>query len=62
MEMSVMPVWAWILFYVLVLLMLVIDLKSFGRKGQHEVGIREALTITTPSPSASKIQIVLGTL
>jgi tellurite resistance protein TerC len=46
MEMSVMPVWAWILFYVLVLLMLVIDLKSFGRKGQHEVGIREALTMT----------------
>jgi tellurite resistance protein TerC len=46
MESMVMPVWAWILFYVLVLLMLVIDLKSFGRKGQHEVGIREALTMT----------------
>ena len=41
-----MPLWAWILFYVLVLLMLVIDLKSFGRKGQHEVSIREALTMT----------------
>ena len=42
----VMPLWAWILFYVLVLLMLIIDLKSFGRKGQHEVSIREALTMT----------------
>ena len=41
-----MPLWAWILFYVLVLLMLFIDLKSFGRKGQHEVSIREALTMT----------------
>ena len=41
-----MPLWAWILFYLLVLLMLIIDLKSFGRKGQHEVSIREALTMT----------------
>jgi len=41
-----MPLWAWILFYVLVLAMLWIDLKSFGRKGQHEVSIREALTMT----------------
>ena len=41
-----MPLWAWILFYVLVLIMLIIDLKSFGRKGQHEVSIREALTMT----------------
>jgi tellurite resistance protein TerC len=46
MEMMVMPLWAWILFYVLVLIMLIIDLKSFGRKGQHEVSIREALTMT----------------
>ena len=46
MESLVMPLWAWILFYVLVLLMLIIDLKSFGRKGQHEVSIREALTMT----------------
>ena len=37
MEVIVMPIWAWILFYVLVLVMLVIDLKSFGKKGQHEV-------------------------
>ena len=44
--MSVMPLWAWILFYVLVLLMLIVDLKSFGRKGQHEVGVSEALKMT----------------
>ena len=41
-----MPLWAWILFYVLVLVMLVIDLKSFGKKGQHEVGVSEALKMT----------------
>lgn len=41
-----MPLWAWILFYVLVLIMLMIDLKSFGRNGQHEVGVKEALKMT----------------
>ena len=41
-----MPLWAWIVFYVLVLAMLVADLKMFGRKGQHEVGIGEALKMT----------------
>lgn len=41
-----MPVWAWFLFYVLVLVMLVIDLKSFGKKGQHEVSVSEALKMT----------------
>ena len=41
-----MPLWAWILFYVLVLVMLMIDLKSFGKKGQHEVGVSEALKMT----------------
>ena len=46
MEVIVMPIWAWILFYVLVLVMLVIDLKSFGRKGQHEVSVSEALKMT----------------
>ena len=40
------PLWAWILFYVLVLIMLLIDLKSFGKKGQHEVSISEALKMT----------------
>ena len=46
MEIVVMPLWAWIVFYVLVVVMLYVDLKSFGRKGQHEVSIREALTMT----------------
>lgn len=41
-----MPLWAWIVFYVLVLIMLVADLKMFGKKGQHEVGVGEALKMT----------------
>jgi len=41
-----MPLWAWIVFYILVLVMLYIDLKMFGRKGQHEVGVGEALRMT----------------
>jgi tellurite resistance protein TerC len=41
-----MPRWAWILFDVLVRIMLIVDLKSFGRKGQHEVGVSEALKMT----------------
>lgn len=41
-----LPLWAWIVFYVLVLLMLVVDLKMFGRKGQHEVNVKEALQMT----------------
>ena len=47
MDIVVMPLWAWILFYVLVLIMLIVDLKSFGRKkGQHEVSVSEALKMT----------------
>ena len=41
-----MPIWAWILFYILVFIMLLIDLKSFGKKGQHEVNVSEALKMT----------------
>ena len=41
-----MPLWAWIVFYVLVFIMLIADLKMFGKKGQHEVGIKEALQMT----------------
>ena len=41
-----MPLWAWVVFYVLVLLMLIADLRMFGKKGQHEVNIREALSMT----------------
>ena len=41
-----MSLWAWILFYVLVIIMLLVDLSMFGRKGQHEVNVREALRMT----------------
>ena len=41
-----MPLWAWLLFYVLVFVMLIADLKMFGKKGQHAVGIAEALRMT----------------
>ena len=43
---EVIPAWGWVLFYVLVILMLVADLKMFGRKGQHEVNVSEALKMT----------------
>ena len=46
MDVISMPLWAWISFYILVLIMLLIDLKSFGKKGQHEVSISEALKMT----------------
>ena len=46
MDLMGMPLWAWIVFYVLVLIMLVADLKMFGKKGQHEVGVAEALKMT----------------
>ena len=46
MEMVYIPLWAWILFYILVFVMLLIDLKSFGKKGQHEVSVSEALKMT----------------
>ena len=46
MKLLVLPLWAWIVFYVLVLLMLVADLKMFGKKGQHEVKVGEALKMT----------------
>ena len=42
----ILPFWAWIIFYVLVLIMLIIDLKMFGKKGQHEVNVKEALQMT----------------
>ena len=46
MNILVLPFWVWIVFYVLVLLMLVADLKMFGKKGQHEVKAGEALKMT----------------
>jgi tellurite resistance protein TerC len=44
--MDILPLWAWIVFYVLVFMMLIADLKMFGKKGEHEVGIKEALKMT----------------
>ena len=41
-----MPLWTWVIFYVMVLLMLFADLKLFGRKGQHEVGMKEAIHLS----------------
>ena len=36
----------WIVFYILVFIMLWVDLKMFGRNGQHEVNVKEALKMT----------------
>ena len=44
--MDILPLWAWILFYVLVFIMLIVDLKMFGKNGEHEVSIKEALKMT----------------
>ena len=41
-----LSLWAWIVFYVAVVLMLVADLKMFARKGEHEVNVGEALRMT----------------
>ena len=46
MDLMGMPLWAWIIFYVLVFIMLIVDLKMFGKKGQHEVKVKEALQMT----------------
>ena len=46
MDLMGMPLWAWIVFYVLVFIMLIADLKMFGKKGQHEVSVGEALKMT----------------
>ena len=44
--MTTLPLWAWLVFYILVFIMLIIDLKMFGRKGEHEVNVGEALKMT----------------
>jgi tellurite resistance protein TerC len=46
MDLMGMHLWAWIVFYVLVFVMLIADLKMFGKKGQHEVKVKEALQMT----------------
>lgn len=44
--MKEIPLWGWVLFYGLVMLLLLADLKMFARKGEHEVGVGEALKMT----------------
>lgn len=46
MDLMGLPLWAWIVFYVLVFIMLFVDLKMFGKNGQHEVSVKEALKMT----------------
>lgn len=46
MSTAIIPLWGWIVFYILVILMLVVDLKMFGKNGQHEVSVSEALKMT----------------
>ena len=41
-----LPFWTWIVFYALVLLMLIADLKMFSRHGEHEVNVSQTLTMT----------------
>lgn len=46
MDLMGLPVWVWIVFYVLVFIMLIADLKMFSSKGEHEVSVKEALKMT----------------
>ena len=46
MNMMGLPFWTWIVFYALVLLMLIADLKMFSRHGEHEVNVSQTLTMT----------------
>lgn len=43
---EIIPLWGWVVFYILVILMLIADLKMFAKKGQHEVDVSEALKMT----------------
>ena len=44
--MEILPLWTWLLFYALVFIMLIADLKMFGKNGEHEVSVKEALKMT----------------
>ncbi|MBQ4392681.1 MAG: TerC family protein [Prevotella sp.] len=44
--MEILPLWTWLLFYALVFLLLIADLKMFGKNGEHEVSVKEALKMT----------------
>ena len=60
MNINGMPLWAWIVFYALVLIMLVADLKMFGRKGEHEVNVNEALRMTAVAKYFTYVKYGLG--
>ena len=60
MNINGMPLWAWIVFYALVLIMLVADLKMFSRKGEHEVNVNEALRMTAVAKYFTYLKYGLG--
>ena len=60
MNINGMPLWAWIVFYALVLIMLVADLKMFGRKGEHEVNVNEAFRMTAVAKYFTYLKYGLG--
>lgn len=60
MNINGMPFWAWIVFYALVLIMLVADLKMFSRKGEHEVNVNEALRMTAVTKYFTYLKYGLG--
>lgn len=60
MNINGMPLWAWIVFYALVLIMLVADLKMFSRKGEHEVNVNEALRMTAVTKYFTYLKYGLG--
>ena len=60
MNINGMPLWAWIVFYALVLIMLVADLKMFSRKGEHEVNVNEALRMTAVAKYFTYVKYGLG--
>jgi tellurite resistance protein TerC len=57
-----LPLWAWVVFYAAVLLMQIADLKLFGKKGQHEVGIRESLIMTAVWIGVSLLSMLVSVL
>lgn len=60
MNINGMPLWAWIVFYALVLIMLVADLKMFGRKGEHEVNVNEAFRMAAVAKYFTYLKYGLG--
>ena len=60
MNINGMPLWAWIVFYALVLIMLIADLKMFGRKGEHEVNVNEAFRMAAVAKYFTYLKYGLG--